>query len=181
MKDSVRENLFNILGRGIKGTKTYDLFAGTAALSFESLSRGAVHVTAVEQSKHAVRYIRESAEKLGVSKQLLVVTGDSFRLANRLLAPPLDDTPWVVLLCPPYQMWEDEETLTRLKNIISMSIQNAPPQSIIVVETDKRFDADRLPAGDWDMRTYGNTRLCFLEPPLTCGLSADDRCGDLIE
>ncbi|MEM9646423.1 MAG: RsmD family RNA methyltransferase [Planctomycetota bacterium] len=171
MKDSVRENLFNILGKGVKGTLAFDFFAGTGAIALESVSRGAVRVTAVEQSRHAVKYIRESAENLDVADKLSVVGGDAFRLAGKMLAPPLTDTPWLVFLSPPYQMWEDEETLAALNGIIRLTLDNAPPGSILVAETDRRFDVDRLPAGDWDLREYGNVRLCFIEPAMVCGMN----------
>ena len=170
MKDSVRENLFNILGRAVRGAVVWDFFAGTGVLSFEAISRGAASVVAVEQSRQAVRTIRESAESLGVAHQLRVVTGDAFRLADRLLVPPEDDTPWVVFLCPPYRMWEDESDLESLGAIIRRVAELAPPGSVLAAETDKRFDVGRLPPGDWDFRVYGSTRLGLLEPAMRCGL-----------
>ena len=47
--DMARENLFNVLGNiiDLEGVTVLDLFAGTGAMSFEFLSRGAAHVTAV--------------------------------------------------------------------------------------------------------------------------------------
>ena len=39
--DRVRENLFNILQTRIRDSSVLDLFAGSGALSFEALSRGA--------------------------------------------------------------------------------------------------------------------------------------------
>ena len=41
MKDRVRETLFDLLGIDVRGTIAVDLFAGTGALAFEALSRGA--------------------------------------------------------------------------------------------------------------------------------------------
>ncbi len=171
MKDSVRENLFNILGPAIRGTICYDLFAGTGAIALESLSRGASSAIAVESSKQAVRFIRESAESLGAERRLRVLTGNTFRLSDRLLAPPSDDTPWVVFLCPPYRMWEDPDDLQGLCRIIQITLDRAPPGSLLVAETEKRFDCSRLPPGDWDVREYGDTRLAIIEPATRCGLS----------
>ena len=42
MKDRVREAAFNLIGPQVVGTFAIDLFAGTGALAFEALSRGAV-------------------------------------------------------------------------------------------------------------------------------------------
>ena len=63
MKDSVRESLFNIVGIATKGAICFDLFAGTGALAFEALSRGASkrsplnsrgrqHVTSAKRLNH---------------------------------------------------------------------------------------------------------------------------------
>lgn len=171
MKDSVRENLFNILGPAIRGTVCFDLFAGTGAIAFESLSRGASTAVAVETSRHAARYIRESAEKLGVERRFRLLTGDAFRLGDRLLGPPREDTPWSVFLCPPYRMWDDPEDLESLRRLIRLTFEHAPPGSLLVAETEKRFDPELLPAGEWDLREYGDTRLAIAEPPQRCGMN----------
>src|SRR5947207_418259 len=47
--DRVRETLFNWLKAEIVGARVLDLYAGTGALGFESLSRGAAEAWVVEQ------------------------------------------------------------------------------------------------------------------------------------
>jgi 16S rRNA (guanine966-N2)-methyltransferase len=49
--DRLRETLFDILAPGIEGARFLDLCAGTGAVGIEALSRGAVHVTFVDQSR----------------------------------------------------------------------------------------------------------------------------------
>lgn len=168
MKDNIRENLFNILGKAVKGAICFDMFAGTGAMGFESLSRGAVSAVLVEQNRQAVKFIKKTADTLDIESRLRVVTGDTFRLAGNLLEPPQDDTPWIVFLCPPYVLWE--ESLDSLNRIIQLTLDNAPPGSVLVAETEKKFDADKLPPGEWDFREYGGTRLAFIEPAMKCGL-----------
>ncbi len=168
MKDNIRENLFNILGKAVKGAICFDMFAGTGAMGFESLSRGAVSAVLVEQNRQAVKFINKTADTLDIQSRLRVVTGDSFRLAGNLLEPPRDDTPWIVFLCPPYILWE--ESLEQLNHIIQLTLDNAPPGSVLVAETEKKFDATKLPPGEWDFREYGGTRLAFIEPAMKCGL-----------
>src|SRR5256884_2719977 len=56
--DRVRETLFNWLGARTPGARALDLFAGSGALGLEALSRGASHVTFVEQDEAAVRELR---------------------------------------------------------------------------------------------------------------------------
>lgn len=173
MKDSVRESLFNILGPAIKGANCIDLFAGTGAVSFEALSRGASKAVAVERNRRALGFIKSTAETLDVTDRLQVLGGDAFRIGADLLGPPpedapLDDTAKIIFLCPPYAMWED--AADALKTLIRLSLNHSPPGSIVVAETDKHYDPEKLPPGDWDHRIYGGTRLSFIQPQMICGL-----------
>ena len=169
MKDNIRENLFNIIGPSIHGTKCFDLFAGTGALGLESISRGASSAVLVEQNRNAARCIDQTIETLGIESKTKVLVGDAFRLSSQLLVPPEDDTPWCVFLCPPYVLWT--ESLADLNRIIARAIENAPPGSVIVAETEKSFDPKNLPSGDWDLREYGGTRLAFARPAMVCGMN----------
>lgn len=168
MKDNIRENLFNILGRAVRGAICFDLFAGTGALAFESLSRGATSAVMVEQNRRAVGSIRQTAASIGVEPRIKLLAGDTFHIASQLLGPPQQDTPWIVFLCPPYALWH--ESLDELNAIIRTTLINAPPGSVLMVETEKTFDTDRLPAGQWDFRRYGGTTLGFIEPAAVCGM-----------
>lgn len=172
MRDSVRENLFNILGRACRGTIAFDLFAGTGVLGLESISRGSTSAVLVEPMRKAFAQIRDTTERLGIEDKVRLVMGDAFALADQLLKPssPEDDTAWIVFLSPPYRMWTDPELYPKLKSIILRVQQYAPPGSVLVVETDNTFDLEQLPPGDWDIRTYGITHLAFLEPGNVCGL-----------
>ena len=169
MKDNIRENLFNIIGPSIRGMKCIDLFAGTGALALESISRGASSAIMIEQNRNAVRWIEQTIDTLDLRKKVKVLFGDAFKLANQLLQPPQDDTPWCVFLCPPYALWTD--SLADLNRIIRTTLENAPPGSVLAVETEKSFDPARLPGGQWDLRQYGGTRLALIKPAMTCGMN----------
>jgi len=59
--DRVRETLFNWLGQRLDGLECVDLFAGSGALGFEALSRGAARVVMVERDRHVAAGLRASA------------------------------------------------------------------------------------------------------------------------
>ncbi len=63
--DRVRETLFNWLGQRLDGLACLDLFAGSGALGFEALSRGAARVVLVESDREIAAALRESARALG--------------------------------------------------------------------------------------------------------------------
>ncbi len=168
MKDNIRENLFNILGRAVRGAVCFDLFAGTGALAFESLSRGAQSAVVIEQNRQAIEVIRKTTALLNLEDRMQILTGDAFKICSQLLVPKENDTPWIVFVSPPYVLWE--ESLEPLNAIIQSVLDHAPPGSVLMAETEKKFAADKLPEGDWDLREYGATRLAFIEPAMSCGL-----------
>ncbi|HEX4780194.1 MAG TPA: 16S rRNA (guanine(966)-N(2))-methyltransferase RsmD [Usitatibacter sp.] len=70
--DRVRETLFNWLGQRLDGLACLDLFAGSGALGFEALSRGASRVVMVEKDRAVAAALRESARLLEADPQILV-------------------------------------------------------------------------------------------------------------
>lgn len=64
--DRLRETVFNILAPRIEGARFADLCAGSGAVGIEALSRGAAHVTFVEQSKKAAAIIQDNLDHCGI-------------------------------------------------------------------------------------------------------------------
>ena len=95
--DRVRETLFNWLGQDLSGWQVVDVFAGSGALAFEAVSRGAARVQAFEQDAQLVRQIQALKDRLQ-AQALSVVRGDGLRLL-RGLAPASQH---LVLLDPPF-------------------------------------------------------------------------------
>lgn len=63
----VRAAIFNILANriDIAGGRWLDLFAGTGALGLDALSRGAIHVTFIDDSRESCRFVRDNLERSG--------------------------------------------------------------------------------------------------------------------
>lgn len=104
--DRVRETLFNWLGQELTELATLDLFAGSGALSFEALSRGAAHAVAVDAGTLAVTGLRENAALLGATR-LEAHRADALAFLQRetrafdliFLDPPFKDD-WMPRLWP---------------------------------------------------------------------------------
>ncbi len=62
--DRIRETLFNWVNKKIINARCLDLFAGTGALSFEALSRGASEVTMVDSNPSVVKNLTKTADIL---------------------------------------------------------------------------------------------------------------------
>lgn len=95
--ERVRETLFNWLAPVIDGARCLDLCAGTGALGFEALSRGAGSVTFVESSRAAAAGIERAAATLGADTAV-IRRDDALRFVAA--APPLRYD--VVFIDPPY-------------------------------------------------------------------------------
>jgi 16S rRNA (guanine966-N2)-methyltransferase len=67
--DLVRQAIFNSLGVRVGGARVLDLFAGTAALGLECLSRGAAFVLSIEKSAKHAGFIRQNLEVAALPKE----------------------------------------------------------------------------------------------------------------
>jgi 16S rRNA (guanine966-N2)-methyltransferase len=95
--DRVRETLFNWLRDDVAGMRALDLYAGSGALGFEALSRGAREVVFVDRDVRVCRHLVESLARFGSragvvrctdAQALLRAAGESFDLI--FLDPPFD-------------------------------------------------------------------------------------------
>jgi 16S rRNA (guanine966-N2)-methyltransferase len=100
--DRVRESLFSMLvggrfGDPVTEARVLDLFAGTGALGLEALSRGAAHVTFVDDGRVAGKLLRENIAKCRAEGETRVVTRNATRLGETAEEPAT-----LVFLDPPY-------------------------------------------------------------------------------
>lgn len=95
----IRETLFNWLSPSIEGANCLDLFAGSGALCFEALSRGASAAVAVEINDEAVLQLRKNQAQLG-AESLSVIANDCLRF----LAQGNRDKPYdIIFMDPPFE------------------------------------------------------------------------------
>lgn len=97
--DRIRETLFNWLAPELPGAHCLDLFAGSGALGFEALSRGAAHCTMVESASVAVAQLRRNAELLAADNLTVINATAQTWLARAsggfdivFIDPPFADT-----------------------------------------------------------------------------------------
>lgn len=159
MKDRVREAAFNLLGPAIKNKQVIDLFAGTGAMAFEAISRGAAAAVLIERRFPNARLIRETAAELKIEDRIDVFSGDTFQWVRRLMAAA--ETPAVVFCCPPYDFYLQQ--WPQLAAMVERILELVPSGSTILVESDGRFDTTQLPRAGWDVRAYPPAVLSVLE------------------
>lgn len=153
--DRVRESLFNVLQGGrfgdpITGARVLDLFAGTGALGLEALSRGAAHVTFVDNGRVAQKLIRDNITKLRRQADTALISTDSAKL-------PVGEPCNLVFLDPPYGQDMGGKALAAARQQGWLA-----PGALIVWEESR---AQIAPAGfkSLDQRKYGDTWVSFLQ------------------
>lgn len=153
--DFARENIFNVLENMIDfdGLSALDLFAGTGAISFEFLSRGADSVTAVEKATTQASFIRSVKDKLNADG-LHLIKGDAFKF----LENPSGKYD-LVFADPPYDHPDFDRVLPA---ILASPMLN--PGAIVVMEHGKDRDYSALP-GFLERRTYGSVNFSIFRQP----------------
>jgi 16S rRNA (guanine966-N2)-methyltransferase len=106
--DRVRETLFNWLQPTIVGARCLDLFAGSGALGFEALSRGAREVVCVDRDREVVRHLQATAQRLR-AEGFESIAAEAVEFLARP-AQPFD----IVFLDPPYASNALREVPSRL-------------------------------------------------------------------
>ena len=95
--DRVRETLFNWLQKDIHSAVCLDLFAGSGALGFEALSRGAARVVMVDSSPVVVKQLEENTRLLDISDVAIIEKDVSVSW------PTFQERFSVVFLDPPFK------------------------------------------------------------------------------
>ena len=96
--DRVRETLFNWIGQDLSGKSCLDLFSGSGALSFESASRGALRVVAVESDPKIVHALQANLQKLEAEGvELIAIDAIKFLASDHRTFD-------IIFLDPPYRL-----------------------------------------------------------------------------
>ena len=150
--ERIRETLFNWLAPTIEGSRCLDLFAGTGALGFEALSRGAGEVVFVEQSSVAIAALRQ-AEYVLRADDALIHAGDAYRFLDDQRQAPFN----VIFLDPPFA----EAPLTEICELL---VPHAAKNALVYIEQDKQQPPPTLPSG-WQLlreKTAGMVRYSLV-------------------
>ncbi|MDR1382691.1 MAG: RsmD family RNA methyltransferase [Planctomycetaceae bacterium] len=143
MKDRTREAVFNLISVASKGKHVIDLFAGTGALAIEAISRGAVSATLVEKHLGTMKNLRQNIDSLQLTDSCRLVQADAFYLAKHPDEfSAAASFSWLVFCSPPYDFFVIKQK--EMLEMLQLMYQNAPVDSVFVVESDRRFCFEQL-------------------------------------
>ena len=161
--ERVREAIFNKVTHGLltksgaplTDVHVLDVFAGTGALGFEALSRGALRVTFFENDAASARLIKRNAEHLSATNTVTVIRRDATKPGSA------SDPASLVLMDAPYRSGITAAALGALQQGGWIG-----DGAIVVVEVARDEDLDP-PTGFEvvDDRRYGAARIIFLRSP----------------
>ena len=154
--DRVREALFSMLTSRLgsfEELRVADLFAGSGALGFEALSRGAAHATFVESDAKASAVIRRNAEKLGATHRVQMLGGSALALPR---SEPFD----LILTDPPYSPGSGSAVVEAVTKAGWLA-----PGGWMSVETSREDSVDPSELTIETTRDVGCARLTLLRRP----------------
>jgi len=159
--ERIRETVFNWLAPEIEGSRCLDLFAGTGALGFEALSRGAAEAVFVERNGVACEALRRSIQHLDATSAT-VVCGDAIDHLGHAVPSPMD----IVFLDPPFAGQSAGQLCSLLESRNWLARRAA-----VYLEQDVRQPIPPLPRG-WTVRREkkaGNVRYSLLDAERPAG------------
>jgi 16S rRNA (guanine966-N2)-methyltransferase len=123
--DKLRETLFNILAPRIDGARVLDGYAGTGAVGIEAISRGASHVTFVDNDRRACALVAANLARCRITSGCAIIQATVLQAATQLRTnrePAFD----VILLDPPYAS-DFHDALQHVGDIVK-------PDGVVVLE-----------------------------------------------
>ena len=160
--DRARQAIFNVLEHAswaepLDGARVIDLYAGSGALGYEAVSRGAAFALFVEIDDEARGAIRENADAWGLMGRTRVHRRSATDLGVR--PGPAGEAFDIAFLDPPYGKGLGEQTLARL-----LEGNWLKPGATVVFERGSDEPEIDTPGYErLDARNYGAARVLFLK------------------
>ena len=160
--DRVREALFSMLASdGLVGDdaapRVLDLYAGSGALAFEALSRGAATAVLVEHAREAVSAIRENARALEAAALIEVLPMKVDRAFGRIAG-----SFGIVFLDPPYA----DVKAAPFTEVLAAAAILVAPEGALVLEHASSDAPPAVPPLELDRsRRYGDTTISLYRAP----------------
>lgn len=149
MSDRVKTALFNILG-DISGFTVLDAYAGSGALAFEALSRGAKTAQMVEIDTPAMKVILKNIELLKLGDVASVTRANASSWSKRFRNNRYD----LVICDPPFDHLDRRQ--------LSHVAQLTKPEGWFVLSFSSKVDKVVIPGlSEPDVRNYGDQNIAF--------------------
>ena len=136
----VRETLFNWLQPTLEGSRCLDLFAGSGALGFEAVSRGAKSAHLIDKDPQVIRLLKQQVEKLNADG-IQVICDDAYNYLQHC-----EGAFDIIFLDPPFTKLHPFELLQIIQSKCLLKAGGC-----IYVEYSIKNNTDSMPV-DWRWR-----------------------------
>lgn len=149
MSEKARGALFNTLG-DIEDLTILDAFAGSGALCFEAISRGAKSAVAIDHDKNAIRALRDNVQELELSDKVKAIDANSSSWSDNNEEALFD----IVFLAPPYDNLQE--------NLLNKLTRHVTKEGLLVLDWPGNIDAP-LFTGFEEVanKNYGDAALVY--------------------
>ena len=159
LKDSVKENIFNILQHSklidvnITDSNILDLYSGIGSFGLEGISRGANSVTFIEQEKEAANILRKNLINLSILNKAIIINSKIENILENLKKKKFD----IFFFDPPFA---DKKFIIILDLIKKIKIYSKKHVIIIHRERKDRENLDSF-IDIIDTKQYGRSKIIF--------------------
>lgn len=150
MSEKARGALFNALG-DISGVRILDAYAGSGALAFESLSRGAKFAQCVDNSKSAYRSMKETVELLGLDDKVKITLANISTWSDNNVGEKYD----IVFADPPYHNIR--------KDVLEKIARHVSPGGWMILSYPASEPTPELSLEFNERKDYGDATIIFYQ------------------
>jgi len=150
MSERVRNALFNSIASDIEGVRVLDAFAGTGAVGFEALSRGAQSVVFVERDRIAQKILERNVATLAAQHECTIIRASVAAWCSTVDEQEFD----IIFADPPYHDTQ-LSTVHKLFDLLKpggLMVLSHPGRSEVLAKSGVVVV---------DNRSYGNANLTF--------------------
>ncbi|MDD3341095.1 MAG: 16S rRNA (guanine(966)-N(2))-methyltransferase RsmD [Bacilli bacterium] len=149
--DRVKESLFAMIGPEVRDSTVLDLFGGTGSLGLEAISNGAKSCTFVDVNPKAIKTMKETVSKVGVTEPITYLCKDYKKALESFIRQGIQFD--LIFLDPPYHLCIIGAILKIIKegNLLKEN-------GMIVCE----FEEEKLESNSFTLykeRTYGSKNI----------------------
>ena len=138
LKDSVKENIFNIINHSnllkikLDNANILDLYSGTGSFGIECISRGAKKVTFIEKDNQAIKILNKNLASFSIEEKALMINDKNENYLNINKKDKFD----IIFLDPPFA---DNKFINEIKLIKKNKIYSKN-HLIIIHRESKSYD-----------------------------------------
>ena len=159
LKDSVRENIFNILTHSnllditVEKANILDLYSGIGSFGIECISRGANQITFVEKNENIIKILHKNLSKLSIKNKAIIVNDKILSFLNKKINKKFE----IIFLDPPFA---ENKYLEELKLINKKKIYKNK-HIVIIHREDKSDDNFNNILNPVIVKKYGRSKIIF--------------------